>query len=1139
MENQIEVRNYNELSRSVGLAQYTVYKKYLSDLSKFPVVLPSQVFLDESPENCIRLVKLEKLIQKKGEDVFQKLTTVYHASMSLGCNLVVMVDVASTNAPADIYIGVKNAGFEAKEKVDLTTSFETLKNGLKSNFPGTAFKSIPSKEVLPKVMDEIFGDTAKYISSASCIASRRDKTKTEDKDFVQGIERLIDAMQGNTYTAVFIARPITVEEQSLIRDGYESIYSSLSAFRKSTWSYSSNESSAVMESLSKGISKSITTGTTHTQSHGTNVGVNIGINASKSTGNSKSHTEGTTTNGPTKAARVGQTIASVGGVVLGLVGPIVATAVCPPAGGALMAAGGVSKAAAALKLAGGAAKILGSAMSGSTEGHSISDTITSTIGKSLGVSGGVSAGVSNSSSYSVMKSETKSNTETNTEGMTTTKGTGKTLQIENINKPIDDMLVRIDDLLKRAKECEDYGAYNCAVYFISGKQSSCMLGANTFRALMIGEGSSLETGAINFWNGEKGENADKVATIKEYLKRFEHPLFAMPISETLNSDEDFVKYTPGTIVSGLELPLHMGLPSKSVYGLPVIEHAEFGREVVKYNGEENKQEFEIGDIFSMGTTTNTKVKLDVNSLAMHTFITGTTGSGKSNTVYWILEQLVKENKKFLVIEPAKGEYKKMVGQNDNVTVYGTNPLKNDSELLRINPFSFPVGEVHILEHLDRLVEIFNVCWPMYAAMPAILKDAIERAYVCAGWDLIKSENKYSNELFPTFKDLMIQIKQVLDESEYSNDNKGDYTGALVTRIKSLTNGINGLIFQSDEIAPSKLFDENVVVDLSRVGSSETKSLIMGILVLKLQEHRMMNAKPDSDLTHVTVLEEAHNLLRRTSTEQSSESSNLLGKSVEMLSNAIAEMRTYGEGFIIADQSPGLLDMSVIRNTNTKIIMRLPDYSDRELVGKAAGLNDNQVVECARLEKGVAAITQSDWVEPVLCKIGLYKPSNTINKVEKSKAIYSVEDNGTVKLKVLDYIIDRELHRKIERLDLSNVKDLIVRSSLDSTVKCKLIDYMESDKDRSLESLQSIIYGFFNMDEAVVKVKSSKDIFDWVNGLVVELNPDIKVYNDTQINRLLALLINEQATRNVEYRDIFNAFSEVYRKRGKVFDGRVW
>ena len=68
----------------------------------------------------------------------------------------------------------------------------------------------------------------------------------------------------------------------------------------------------------------------------------------------------------------------------------------------------------------------------------------------------------------------------------------------------------------------------------------------------------------------------------------------------------------------------------------------------------------------------------------------------------------------------------------------------------------------------------------------------------------------------------------------------------------------------------------------------------------------------------------------------------------MLANAIAEMRTYGEGFIIADQAPGLMDMSVIRNTNTKIIMRLPDYYDRELVGKAANLDEDQITELAKL-----------------------------------------------------------------------------------------------------------------------------------------------------------------------------------------------
>ena len=114
---------------------------------------------------------------------------------------------------------------------------------------------------------------------------------------------------------------------------------------------------------------------------------------------------------------------------------------------------------------------------------------------------------------------------------------------------------------------------------------------------------------------------------------------------------------------------------------------------------------------------------------------------------------------------------------------------------------------------------------------------------------------------------------------------------------------------------------------------------------------------NSELKHITVLEEAHNLLKRTSTEQATESSNLLGKSVEMLSNAIAEMRTYGEGFIIADQAPGLLDLAAIRNTNTKIIMRLPDQADRELVGYSANLNDEQIAELAKLPRGVAAVYQ--------------------------------------------------------------------------------------------------------------------------------------------------------------------------------------
>lgn len=421
----------------------------------------------------------------------------------------------------------------------------------------------------------------------------------------------------------------------------------------------------------------------------------------------------------------------------------------------------------------------------------------------------------------------------------------------------------------------------------------------------------------------------------------------------------------------------MGLPRKSVPGIPVTECAEFGRNVISRDTSISGNT-RLGCIYHMQKEEeNVPVKLDAKSLTAHTFITGSTGSGKSNTIYTILNELCfrhKEKAHFLVIEPAKGEYKKAFGGRSDVSVYGTNFKM--APLLRLNPFSFP-DEIHVLEHIDRLIEVFNACWPMYAAMPAVLKDAVEESYKSCGWNLTLSECTGKTKSYPTFETLLQKLPEIMDSSAYSKDTKGDYTGALVTRVKSLTNGINGQIFCSEhEISYENLFDKNVIVDLSRVGSAETKSLLMGILMIKLQEYRMAIAEKtgdtNSDLQHITVLEEAHNLLRRTSSEQSQDSSNLQGKSVEMLANAIAEMRTYGEGFIIADQAPGLLDMAVIRNTNTKIIMRLPDESDRVLVGKAAGLTDEQIKELSKLDCGVAAVFQNHWLEPVLCKVSRFE-----------------------------------------------------------------------------------------------------------------------------------------------------------------------
>ena len=146
---------------------------------------------------------------------------------------------------------------------------------------------------------------------------------------------------------------------------------------------------------------------------------------------------------------------------------------------------------------------------------------------------------------------------------------------------------------------------------------------------------------------------------------------------------------------------------------------------------------------------------------------------------------------------------------------------------------------------------------------------------------------------------------------------------------------------------------------------------MGLLVLGLTEWRSSNGENtmDESLKYVTVLEEAHCILPRVSKQQNQEGSNVVGKSVEMIASSIAEMRSYGQGFIIVDQSPSAVDEAAIRNTNTKIIMNLPDGNDREIAVKSMGLtNDGQIAELATLSTGEAVVSQSGWSEEVMAAI---------------------------------------------------------------------------------------------------------------------------------------------------------------------------
>ncbi len=677
----------------------------------------------------------------------------------------------------------------------------------------------------------------------------------------------------------------------------------------------------------------------------------------------------------------------------------------------------------------------------------------------------------------------------------------------------------LDKQMKRLEQGAALGMWDFASYVISNDYNTANRVAHMYLALTQGEESYIVQSAINLWHSNS--NKEETEVLFNEIKHLVHPSFCL--KSDLNDDWLMYPTTVNatTTISGRELAYSFNLPRKSVAGLPVLECAEFGRNISTYDEQENEEKINLGKIFHMNHEEKTNVRLNRNSLASHTFITGSTNAGKSNTVYKLLSEAQKSGAHFLVVEPAKGEYKQIFGNDKNVSVYGTNP--DITHLLRLDPFSFPKG-IHVLEHLDRLVEIFNVCWPMYAAMPAVLKNAVEKSYEDCGWNLTESTNEFGENMYPCFADVARNVKEIIDSSEYDTENKGAYKGSLLTRLNSLTNGINGLIFNSDEIPANQLFDTNIIVDISRVGSSETKSLLMGMLVLKLQEYRMSYGGMNEELKHITVLEEAHNLLKRTSTEQPTEGGNLLGKSVEMLANAIAEMRTYGEGFIIADQSPGLLDMSVIRNTNTKIIMRLPDQSDRELVGRAANLNDSQITELAKLPKGVAAVYQNEWIQPILCKVEKYDTPNALYTYQREKLISS--DYKSDDMLSVAQLLSNGTKMSCEAI-LKEINPILLELKISASIRVAIFKLLQNPpKEPRMTKLAPIMSALFpNVRKSIeIAYSESRNPMDWT------------IAGENVLKKSINTELQDQVRR-----DIIQAIvtDYVFNKLGKSNDVERW
>lgn len=422
------------------------------------------------------------------------------------------------------------------------------------------------------------------------------------------------------------------------------------------------------------------------------------------------------------------------------------------------------------------------------------------------------------------------------------------------------------------------------------------------------------------------------------------------------------------------LSAYIHLPKREMPGFRVRRSAEFSLADIPPKNPERV--IAVGNVLDRGVDTGNLYYVDVDALQKHTIICGVTGGGKTNTCFYLLNQLWKYKVPFMVIEPAKSEYRHMMLMSETFKGVGQAFSLGDETVspFRLNPFEIMKG-VKVQTHLDALKSVFNASFEMYAPMPQVLEKALNAIYNVRGWDLVQNVNRRlppgmspgdpdcPPEIYPTMKDLFEIIDPITESFGYSERIGPDVQAALKARIGSLLIGGKGQMLNTRRsIPPEILFGRPTVVELKMVSEDSEKSFLMGMLLVFLYEYRE-SLGPHDELQHVMLVEEAHRLLKNIPTGQSSESANPAGKAVEFFTNMLAEIRSYGQGFIIADQIPNKLAPEALKNTNLKIMHRIVATDDRDSMGGAMNLDDIQKRHVTALGTGRAIVYAERMEQP--------------------------------------------------------------------------------------------------------------------------------------------------------------------------------
>jgi hypothetical protein len=438
-----------------------------------------------------------------------------------------------------------------------------------------------------------------------------------------------------------------------------------------------------------------------------------------------------------------------------------------------------------------------------------------------------------------------------------------------------------------------------------------------------------------------------------------------------------------TLLNSRQLAAFAHLPRLDTPGFAVRPAPAFA---VSRPSPTTDQSVAIGEILTNRRPTGSSYAVSLDQLTRHAFVAGLTGSGKTNTLMHLLGQAAAAGLPFLVIEPAKTEYRELLGREEfgsRVRVFTIG--REHVSPLRLNPFDVPPG-VDVATHLDLLKAVFMGSFALWIPLPQILEQCLVDLYTERGWDFAAGPTNPDGSdarPVPTLGDLVEAVERTVPALGYKAESTQEITAALTTRLNALRRGTRGLMLDVEQSVPmGEILSAPTMLELEGLGDDADKAFVMGLVLTRLYEHRRAEqaaalaasardrsvAAPSGRLRHIVVVEEAHRLLTASKKSTDSWTADPQGAFSDTFGQMLSEVRAYGQAVIVADQVPVRLAPDVLKNTNLKIIHRLVAGEDRAAVAGAMSMSESQSTQLSVFPPGRAAVFSEGDYTPVIVQV---------------------------------------------------------------------------------------------------------------------------------------------------------------------------